>query len=71
MRFVVVQRNDFTDNTCQKYRNNSRVVATDGSYSRSDDLLDFNVCRNVEFTLCSAFAPSVFVKHPFAFPVNL
>ena len=71
MRFVVVQRNDFTDNMCQKFRNNRRAVATDGSHFRIDDLLDFNVCRNVEFTLCLAFAPSVFVNHPFAFAVNL
>ena len=54
-----------TVNMSQKIRNNRRIVVAVGSHFRGDDLLGFNVCRDVEFT------PSVFVNLPFTLAVNL
>ena len=71
IRAIAIQRNDFTVNTSQKFRNNRRVVAAVGRLFRGDDLLGFNVRRNVEFTPSSAFASSVFVNLPFAFALDL
>ena len=71
IRAVAAQRNDVTVDVSQKIRNNRRVVLAVGSRFRSDDLLGFGVCRDVELTPSSAFAPSVFVNLPFALAVNL
>ncbi len=65
-----LQRYDVTVSMSQQFRNNKCSVAAFGSHFRSDDLLGFGVCRNVEFTIGSTFVPSVFVKLLFALAVN-